>query len=312
MNQMPIKLIPEPVERVWGGEGAKRVFNWTPPNNIKVGEWWILSFRHDHPSWIGDGEFQGHPLPQLIYAYPELLGPSVNPNLLIKILDSADALSIQVHPDDALAQKMELDSGKTECWLYLESNPKAFIYCGIKSEVSPDEFFKAAKNNPSPEKIESLLNKKYVKRGDLSFIPAGEVHAVGKDVLLLEVQQNSDTTFRIYDWGRPREVHINEAKLAVMESKPNSARVDPSVQNGVLVSCDKFRMTRFGFDREGRIKAPGSTYASVTCLEGQGKIQCKNYLSNFEKGDTWFLPARCPEIVIKGTGNSVWILSNQT
>jgi mannose-6-phosphate isomerase len=307
----PIKLAPEPVERVWGGQAVKKKFGWTPPERKTIGEWWILSFRHDHPSHIADGEFKGIPLPQLVQAYPELLGEEVDPALLIKILDSADRLSVQVHPDDELAREMDLDSGKTECWYYLESDPGAAIYCGLQEGVDLDTFFERATRNPDPETMEAMMRIVPVKEHTLSFIPAGTLHAIGKGVLLMEVQQNSDTTFRIYDWGRPREVHLDQARRA-MEIPRLDGRDDEEVlEKDVLVSCEKFTMRRTGLEKSGRFPATGPAYSSLTCLEGEGRIICKDYESPFRPGDTWFLPARCPDIHYENREGGLWIFSQQ-
>jgi len=311
IQRIPIKLKPEPVERVWGGVAARRAFGWAPPEGKTIGEWWVLSFRHDHPSWISEGEFEGHPLPQLIHAQPELLGENVEPALLIKILDSAQSLSVQVHPDDKLAKEMGLDSGKTECWCYLDSEPGAFIYCGIKDGVSSKEFFDIAENSPTPSAMDHAMEKVHVKEGALSFISAGTVHAIGQGVFLMEVQQNSDTTFRIYDWGRPREVHIKEARMAVDNSNPEPFRINDGQEAGVLVECDKFVVDRFRFEKDGTIPSTGETYSSITCLAGKGEIKCESYHSPFNKGDTWFIPAECPALLVNGSDESVWIVSSQ-
>jgi mannose-6-phosphate isomerase len=309
--RVPIKLVPAPVERVWGGRAVERAFGWTPPDGKTIGEWWNLSFRRDHPSHVAEGMFTGIPLPQLVEAHPELIGENQTPDLLIKILDSADRLSVQVHPDDGLAKRMGLDSGKTECWYYLESEPDAVIYCGLAEGLSPDSFFEKVAKNPPPEEMEKLMTIVPVREGDLSFICAGTIHAIGKGVLLMEVQQNSDTTFRIYDWGRPREVHIDESREAVVSSRPEPARVSDGKSDGTLVHSDKFAMTRYRFDNKGSLPPTGKTYASITCLEGEGTLTCKDYSSAFQKGETYFLPAGCPGLNQESAGKTLWILSQQ-
>lgn len=300
MMNHPMKLKPEPVERVWGGEAVKRKFGWTPPEGKTIGEWWTLSFRHDHPSVVADGAFEGIPLPQLIYAHPELLGEGVEPALLIKILDSAQRLSVQVHPDDRLAREMGLDSGKTECWYYLESEPGALIYCGLKGGVDVASFFEKAKQNPGPEEMAALMNGVDVKEGELSFISAGTLHAIGEGVLLMEVQQNSDTTFRIYDWGRPREVHLEEAMHTMLETEPEDSEVHPSAESGPLVKCGKFIMSRIPCQGKETLPPTGNVYGALTCLDGQGRLSCEGYESDYRTGDTWFLPAGSPALVIEG------------
>lgn len=311
IQRLPLKLTPAPVERVWGGDGVHRVLGWTPPKGKTIGEWWILSFRHDHPSIIEEGDYKGIPLPQLTAAHPELLGSFREPALLVKIIDSAARLSVQVHPDDNLAEGMGLDSGKTECWYYLESDPGASIFCGLKPGVNPDAFLDKAAQNPPAEEMIADMNTIPVRAGALSFIPAGTIHAIGEGVLLLEVQQNSDTTFRIYDWGRPREVHLKEALQAILQSSPEPHEVNEHAESGVIVSCGKFSVHKVPFEKEGFLDPLGDEYASITCLEGEGEIGSGEYRSAFRKGDTYFLPAGCPGLDVSSPGRTLWMLSRQ-
>ena len=136
-----MKLRPEPVERVWGGSAVRKLFGWKAPDGKRIGEWWILSFRREHVSTILEGSFAGIPLPQLTAAHPELLGDQAAPALLIKIIDPAKRLSVQVHPDDRLAKAMGLDSGKTECWYFLPSHPKARIFFGLKAGTVTESLY---------------------------------------------------------------------------------------------------------------------------------------------------------------------------
>ncbi|MBU0755148.1 MAG: hypothetical protein KJ645_08400 [Planctomycetes bacterium] len=306
----PIKLKPAAVDRVWGGGASEKRFGWPAPAGRTIGEWWVLSFRHDHPSIIEDGIFHRIPLPQLIYAHPELLGKDVEPALLIKILDSADRLSVQVHPDDGLARELGLDSGKTECWLYLESAPKARVYIGPAKGMTPKAFFKAASGNPRPKEMEAMLRAVPVREGDLSFIPAGTIHAIGKGVLLLEVQQNSDTTFRIYDWGRPREVHLKQAQRAV-EAAAQRAETSTAPDENILVSCGKFVLRRIKGSKMCAFPETGPVYAAITCLNGSGLVRSHDYEKGFKPGDTWFLPAHCQEVAFESEKEALWIHSQQ-
>lgn len=309
ISRAPIKLLPEPVERVWGGNGVQRIFGWVPPGKERIGEWWILSFRHDHPSIIGEGDFKGIPLPQLVYAHPELVGGKKEPALLVKIIDSADRLSIQVHPDDPLAQRMKLDSGKTECWYFLDSAPGAVIYCGLKENVDVDDFFTQASQNPLPHEIEKYVRAVAVRKGDFAFIGAGTVHAIGEGVVLMEVQQNSDTTFRIYDWGRPRELHLMEARQAVLQAHPEPYDSSGSAGSDVLLSCKKFTLKGLSFAKKGLLSPQDSNYIGLTCLEGEGEIQCDRYQSCFKSGDTYFIPAGHPRLKFESTGDVYFMLS---
>lgn len=314
---VPMKLAPHPVERVWGGCAVEKAYGWKAPEGKTIGEWWTLSFRHDFPSEIADGRFAGIPLPQLTAAHPELLGQGVEPELLIKFLDSADRLSVQVHPDDALAKEMGLDSGKTECWYYLESEPGATIYHGIRKGIEIDAFIDEAAKNPPPEKMLSLIDAKEVKAGELSLIRAGTVHAMGAGVFLMEVQQNSDTTFRIYDWGRPRPLHIEEARKALKNAKPDAMDSCEVTSDAPTLTCDKFVMNRIEVSgtsdkpEANKVPDPGDAYACLSIIHGSGKLVCDGYESGFEGGDTFFLPAKCPSLSIEGKSETVCIFSQQ-
>ncbi|MFH1999247.1 MAG: type I phosphomannose isomerase catalytic subunit [Planctomycetota bacterium] len=309
--RVPIKLNPEPVERVWGGTAVSKAFGWAAPKGMTIGEWWTLSFRHDHPSRMADGRFAGIPLPQLTAAHPELLGKGVRPELLIKFLDSADRLSVQVHPDDAVAEEMGLESGKTECWYYLQSSRGATIYHGIKDGVEVDAFIRKASENPSPDAMVSMINPVEVKEGAFSFISAGTVHAVGEGVFLMEVQQNSDTTFRIYDWGRPRELHLEEARKAILGARSEPFRTGTGQNDDLLVSCNKFIMKKLDFSSSTGVPCPGNLYASLICIRGSGTISCEGYTSTFREGDSYFLPARCETLEVSSLGKTVCIFSQQ-
>jgi mannose-6-phosphate isomerase len=304
---VPMKLVPVPVERVWGGLAAGGLFGWKPPEGKRIGEWWLLSFRRDHASTIGDGDFLGIPLPQMVAAHPELLGVDGAASLLIKIIDSAERLSVQVHPDDTLARSMGLDSGKTEFWYFLESSPGAVIYCGLRKGVEPDSFFNLAAKSPAPEAMVDWLEAIPVRAGEGAFIRAGTVHAIGEGVVLLEVQQNSDTTFRIYDWGRPRAVHLDEARRAVLGARQEAG--PGKEEPGAVVDCEKFLMRKWHPGHQETLDPPGSIWSALTCLKGRGRLACDGYSSLFTSGDTYFLPAGCPPIAAAQEESALFMYS---
>lgn len=301
-GRRPYKLAPAPVERVWGGAAAAAVFGWRAPEGRRIGEWWVLSFRRDAPSVVAEAPFEGIPLPQLTAAHPELLGPEGRPDLLVKIIDSEARLSVQAHPDDALAREMGLDSGKTECWVFLSSRPGARIYFGLREGTDPELFFRRARENAPPAVMEAMLNSVPVEEGACAFIRAGTLHAIGEGVLLLEVQQNSDTTFRIYDWGRPREVHLEAAERAVKRCGVLTAEIEPPRPAGVLVACDKFVLERLRFAGEEPLSPREETWSGLTCIGGSGTIGRPDYESSFAAGDTYFLPAGCPALRVRPRG----------
>ncbi len=183
-------------ERVWGG---KRF-----PSPIPVGEDWVLSLREDCQSIITNGELSGKKLADIVGELP----------LLIKFIDSAQALSVQVHPNEAAAE-ITGGAAKSEMWFVLDCEPDSYIYYGIKESVDIEHFRSVILRGEDPTE---LLNKVNVRRGDVFYIPGGTPHAIGAGIYLCEVQQNSDTTFRIYDYGRPRELHLREAAISVRKN----------------------------------------------------------------------------------------------
>ncbi len=309
--RFPFKLEPTPVERVWGGSRVHDLYGWSAPPGTIVGEWWVLSFRNDYPSRAASGPLKGMALTEAAALLPSLLGDGVEPALLVKIIDSAEKLSVQVHPDDDLARDMKLDSGKTECWYYLDSTPGARIYAGLNDTIDRDGFFRLAASNPPPGEMTERLLSVPVREGDFTFIPAGLIHAIGENVVLLEVQQDSDTTFRIYDWGRPRQVHLSEAEQAVVRFKPAESSIRSEEGDGTLVSCPYFSMNRLSIDRTGTLPAPGEIYSLATFLKGSGVIRSADEECPFQAGDSFFLPARSEAVEVRSRASALVVLSRQ-
>lgn len=216
--------------------------------------------------------------------------------LLIKFLDASDRLSVQVHPDDALARKFDpTENGKTEAWVILDAEPGALLYAGLKTGVTESDLRAALAN----ESVEALLHTIEVKAGDCVFIPAGTIHAIGEGVLLAEVQQASDMTFRLYDWGRvgadgqPRQLHIEESVQATNWERGPVDPVAPVPLPGGgerLVECSFFSIDRHTFDGSHELAVAG--YARVLIgLDGDGQIPVGDSLLPCGKGDTVLVPA---------------------
>lgn len=185
------KIEPRLVEKPWGGRWLGQQYGSTSP---KIGEAWLLSTLPE-----GESQLNGQPLSQA------LGGPL---SFVVKIIDAQDHLSVQVHPDDAWASRLENSRGKTECWLILEAKPGAGVYLGLKDDVSRDAFEAALRAGSS---VENLIQFFPVQRGDFIVVPSGTIHAIGGGVTLLEVQQASGITYRLWDWGRPgRELHLDK------------------------------------------------------------------------------------------------------
>lgn len=220
----PLKFNPVLKDKIWGGNKIKDVLgiDYSPLPNC--GEAWVLSGVEDNPTIVSNGFLTGNELNELVEIYMgDLMGDELYNRfgnefpILVKFIDAADYLSIQVHPDDELALKRGLGNGKSEMWYIMAADEGAELITGFKKDSSKEEYLAYMENN----RVTDLLNREKVKAGDVFYMPAGRVHALGPGILLAEIQQTSDTTYRIYDWdrvddnGQPRELHTEEALDAI-------------------------------------------------------------------------------------------------
>jgi len=230
MNSLyPLKFHPVFKDKLWGGDKIKTVLGLDYGNLPNCGEAWVISGYSDNVSVVQNGFLQGNDLNELISIYMgDLVGDSVYEQfgdefpLLLKFIDAHDWLSIQVHPDDELAQKRQMPNGKTEMWYILQADKDAKLITGFKEKIDSETYLKYLIENKLPE----ILNYETVDAGDVFFLPAGRVHATGPGILLAEIQQSSDATYRIYDWdriddaGKKRELHTSDALDAIDYSIP--------------------------------------------------------------------------------------------
>jgi mannose-6-phosphate isomerase len=219
MTFYPLKFEDLFLEKIWGGRALEKRLAKRLPPGANIGESWELSEHKSASSIVKNGDFKGTPLPELIKQYPEeILGPDTAAKsgrlpLLYKFIDANDRLSIQVHPDDAYAGAHENDLGKTEAWVVVHADPGAKLICGLKRKLSRAEIESGIQNN----NLETLLNEFEVQTGDVIYVPAGTVHAIESGTLIYEVQEVSDITYRLYDWGRagmdgkPRALHVAQS-----------------------------------------------------------------------------------------------------
>lgn len=210
-------------EKIWGGRRLEEVFGRELPAGKRIGESWEVSGLREALTPVAEGPFLGADLYRLAAARgEEVFGPPLEARcredfpLLMKFLDASDVLSVQVHPADEYARSKGYPNGKSEAWVVVAADPGAFVYRGFEAGVGADEFRKALDAN-EPEAVARCLRKVEARAGDVIDLPAGTVHAIGKGLLLCEIQQSSDVTYRIHDWGRvgfdgkPRELHLGEA-----------------------------------------------------------------------------------------------------
>jgi mannose-6-phosphate isomerase len=301
----PLRFEPIYQYRLWGG---RRLANWLTaplPAGIPIGEAWILSDREDHPSRVVDGPLKGRTIGQLMDQSPEqLLGKLATRfrrfPLLLKFLDAREMLSVQVHPSDAHKDLIPAgETGKTEAWVVLEAGAKSRVYAGLKPGVTKADLRRAITAGDVADRLACFVPKP----GDGVFIPAGTVHSLGGGIVVFEIQQNSDVTFRLYDWnhvdaktGKPRALQVDQA-LACIDfgestgglAAPVTEQTTPVLREG-LFHCEKFRLSRLHSESPFSVGAPGVPGVLV-CIEGAGKVDHGGATYPVAKGEVYLLPA---------------------
>lgn len=306
------KLIPSVADYIWGGRRLIEEYG-IKTDKDPAAEAWVLSCHSAGPSTVEDGEFKGQTLEQVWENHKEICGTNGNKfeffPILIKFIDAKNNLSIQVHPDNDYAMRVEGEYGKTEAWYILDCDEGAELILGFNREVSVEEFKKAAQS----EEMLNIVNKVKVKKGDLFFIESGTLHAICKGILLAEVQQNSNTTYRVYDYGRvgadgkPRALHIDKAADVTKLCPPtitNASERDVEKQDGGtrthLTECDLFKMYSVEADGEYVSEAGDESFVSLLCLDGSAEVVCGKKTLGMKKGESLFIPASSGEFKIIG------------
>ncbi|MDD7428201.1 MAG: class I mannose-6-phosphate isomerase [Oscillospiraceae bacterium] len=306
----PMLLKPAFKDYIWGGTRLRDDFG-KDCDYDKVAESWELSCHKDGQSTIANGEFAGLTLSD----YIEKAGRSVLGSdcekfesfpILIKLIDAKDNLSVQVHPDNDYAMRVEGEYGKTEMWYVVDCDEGATLLYGFKHEISKDEFAQRIADNTLLE----VTNAVPVKKGDVFFIQSGTLHAIGKGILIAEIQQNSNTTYRIYDYGRvgkdgkPRELHVEKAK-DVTNLCPAKAYPETPVEQHdgydikLLSSCEYFTTYRVNVDSKAEFEADEKSFNSILVLEGDPVIS-GNGTVNAKKGDSIFIGAGSGKYTVEG------------
>ncbi len=308
---IPIKLTPVFKEIVWGGNRLKEDYGFKSELN-NIAEAWMLCAREDGDNIIENGEFKGTSFTQFIKNNKSVLGSKGEKYdefpLLIKFIDAKSDLSVQVHPDDAYAKEHENSYGKTEAWYILDCDEGAELIYSFNKELSREEFKQSIENNTFLD----YVNKAKVKKGDVFFINAGTLHAIGSGILLAEVQQNCNTTYRVYDYnrmvnGKPRELHVEKA-LDVTDTVPPKKSGEAEGQlviNGDaaeqhLCGCEFFNMDTLEVNGKHIFNVTEESFVSLLVLAGEGSVSCNDYELSVKSGDSIFLPAGCGETVVKG------------
>lgn len=295
----PIQLFPLFRERVWGRKNLAPYFA-TEAHKEPIGEVWF--------SFTENGTSTGVPLGELLARAPQILGEASDPlhpgicPLLVKLLFTTERLSVQVHPDDQYAQTHHQSLGKTEAWYVLDAEPPGELAVGFRETISPERLKKVAQSG----EIEDLLDWRPVQPGDAIYTPAGTVHAIGAGLTICEIQENSDITYRLYDYGRPRELHldhgVNVSHLGPHREEPQ--RVQIASWREQLVESPYFRIERLKIINTVEIERGLPYYLLLVCLKGIGSIAGEA----FQAGQCWMVPAGAGAVEISGP-DSEWILT---
>lgn len=307
----PLVFKPIIKDRIWGGEKLHTLLN-KEITTQTAGESWEISTVPGDVSIVGNGKFSGVSLNELLQKYPkEILGTTVYERfgnefpLLFKFLDARDDLSIQLHPNDLLAKKRHNSFGKTEMWYVIQADANAEIIVGFKDKSSSEEFLHHLEQKSLP----FILNRIPVKKGDVFFLETGTIHAIGAGVVIAEIQQTSDITYRIYDWdrvdaqGNSRELHIDLALDAITYDVVQAQRkYELNVNAGNLaIHCPYFTTNVIPLDGKMHFSKDRSSFRVLVCTEGEFYVEMNSYLKySFQKGDTVLLPAVLTDFELVG------------
>nr|WP_297764556.1 type I phosphomannose isomerase catalytic subunit [uncultured Butyrivibrio sp.] len=296
-------LKPACKDYLWGGHKLVDEYNVEYDGDV-CAEAWVMSCHKDGNSIIANGIEKDKTLSAVIEEKGrEILGKNCEKYkdfpILIKFIDAKKPLSIQVHPDDEYALSHENQYGKTEMWYVLEAEEGAYLYQGFEKEISKEEFEKRIKENTLTE----VLHKEYVKRGDVIFITPGTLHSIGAGLLIAEIQQSSNVTYRIYDFGRvgadgkPRQLHIQQSLDVTKIEKP----VKYKSTDEHMVNCDFFCVDRIkANDKAYEDVADDSSFVSLLVIGGEGRISAEGETLEVKKGDSVFITAGAGKYSVEG------------
>jgi len=312
MIAYPLKFTPILQEKIWGGSKLKNLLH-KKTNKDNVGESWEISAVKENVSIVANGLYKGLDLKALIKKFKgDLVGEKVYKTfgndfpLLIKFIDAKEDLSIQLHPNDNLAKKRHNSFGKTEMWYVMQTDDKGKLIVGFKEDSDQETYLKYLKKN----KISELLNTDFVKPGDVYFIPTGRIHAIGAGVLLAEIQQTSDITYRIYDWdrkdntGKGRELHTDLALEAIdYKAQKSYKTIYKALSNKVssVVTCPYFTTNIITLNNQINLdNSSKDSFVIYMCTEGQVTLTYQeNKVMSLNFGETVMIPHKLNKISFK-------------
>lgn len=310
MKLYPLQFEPILKERIWGGTKLKTLLN-KPITSDMTGESWEISTVENDVSVVAYGSLKGKSLNELINEFPEaILGTKVYARfgkqfpLLFKYLDAREDLSIQLHPNDELAKKRHNSFGKTEMWYVMQADTDAHLILGFKEKSSPSAYIQNLKNNT----LLNILDTKKVKQGDVFMLNTGTIHAIGAGIVIAEIQQTSDITYRVYDFdrvdanGNYRELHLDLALEALNYEKIETQRFYSKIQNvpNELVNSKYFTTNFIPLNGNIKVHKNQTSFTVYMCVEGDFQLTVANQRYTYKKGDTILIPAVLSDFQLSG------------
>lgn len=314
----PLRFVPQFVPKIWGGRRLETALRKNLPSGA-IGESWEISGHRAHLTPVINKRYAG----QTIYDIAATNGPEAYGRLaaqcerefplLLKFIDASDVLSVQVHPDDAYAAEHESSRGKSEAWIIVDCDPGSILYRGFRDGATLKDFDKLLAEG----RLKEILRPVEVSPGDCVDLPATTVHAIGAGILLCEIQQSSDVTYRVYDWdrlgpdGKPRPLHIDKARdiMAFDSHSPDKVESKKSVIDGgtreVLISSNNFVLERFHVDTSVNVKCRNDSFHILCALEGTGEILWNDGNAAINRGDSILVPACLDEFSLSSDGSLI-------
>ncbi|MDE6682348.1 MAG: mannose-6-phosphate isomerase [Muribaculaceae bacterium] len=313
IRHAPIVFAPYFKRVIWGGTRICDYKGISHPAS-DIGESWEISVVPGQESVVEKGEYKGTSLSQLIARFgSQILGEKVAKRyngkfpLLIKFIDAHDKLSVQVHPDDEMAMQRHGTLGKSELWYIIASAKGAKIYVGLKEQLSPEEFTRRVDEGTFTDALAEYESEE----GDVFFLPAGRVHAIGAGNLLVEIQESSDITYRIFDYerrdhnGNLRELHTDQARDAIDYSIKESYKNAPlpaDVKESELIKCEHFTTKLYRIESDRELHADPDSFTVIICVKGTVNIKCRDGEETLRAGHTALVPADATPIHVSGKG----------
>lgn len=317
----PFLLRPAGKDYLWGGSKLKTEYGKDLPL-FPLAETWECSVHPDGPSVVNSGVHRGRLLSEVLEAHPEYLGTHCRRwgtlPLLVKLIDAQQDLSVQVHPDDEFAQKHEGQMGKAELWYVVDAHPGARLICGFEHDVTPAQIREAIAHGT----LQKHLHSVEVHPGDVFFIPPGTVHAIGAGCLIAEVQENSNVTYRLYDYqrrdkdGKLRPLHVEKAlkvlnrKRGFSEKQPaRLIRFRPGCSHEIVGRCEHFQVERLQVSGWCSLPRSLESFRVLLCIRGRGEAHWHSETVSLRAGDCLFVPAGAEEIVVDGSAELLLVHS---